>query len=166
MVPISKWRKIMSTQAIEDLNALLKNELSAIETYNQALTKFQDKNGATVLQRCQQSHTERANKLRAAILNLNGDPSNDIGVGGKIGKLMMSGAQSIGDQAIIIALQTDEGEWSANYEWRLVSMHSDYREMVKNELLPEQQATEQKLRELANVATGGVYPAIPGTKDI
>lgn len=156
----------MNSQAIEDLNALLKNELSAVETYHQALAKFQDKQGIEVLRGCQQSHTERANKLRSIILKLDGQPVTDIGVGGQLGKLVMGGAKTIGDEAIILALQTDEGEWTANYEWRLVSMHGDYRPLVKDELLPEQQTTEGKLRELANTATKGVYPATPGTKDI
>ncbi len=156
----------MNSQGIEDLNALLKDELAAIETYNQGLAKFQDKQGIDVLRGCQQSHIERANKLRQAISKLDGKPTDHIAVGGEFGKLVMSGANKIGDQAIILALQTDEGEWSANYEWRLVNTHGDHRPLIKDELFPQQQATEEKLRQLANASTGGVYPATPGSKDI
>ena len=156
----------MNAQAIEDLNALLKNELSAIETYKQALSKFEDKRGAEILKRCQQSHVDRADKLRTAITRLEGKPAEDIGLGGKFGKLVMAGAQKMGDQAIVIALQADEGEWTADYEWRLVSMHGDHRPMVKDELCPQQKETEEKLSELANAATKGLWPATPGTKDI
>jgi bacterioferritin (cytochrome b1) len=156
----------MSTQAIDDLNALLKNELSAVETYNQALAKFQDKHGAEILRRCQQSHLERTNKLRSTIIRLNGTPTPDIGLGGKFAKLVMAGAEKMGDKAIAVALQADEGEWTADYEWRLVSMHGDHRGLVKEELLPQQQETEEKLSELANAATKGLWPATPGTKDI
>src|SRR5579871_1980238 len=138
----------MTTKAGEDLNALLKNELSAIETYNQALSKFQDKHGQEVLRGCQQSHIERANKLRTAISKLNEAPTEDIGLGGKFAKLVMAGADKMGDQAIVIALQADEGEWTADYEWRLVSMHGDHRPLVKEELVPQQKETEEKLSEL------------------
>ncbi len=156
----------MTSQAIEDLNALLKNELAAIETYNQALTKFQNKHGIEILRRCQQSHLERSNKLRSTIVDLKGTPTADIGLGGKFGKLVMAGAEQMGDPAIVVALQADEGEWTANYEWRLVSMHGDHRPLVKEELLPQQKEIEEQLSELANAATKGLWPATPGTKDI
>jgi len=160
------WRKIMNSQAIEDLNTLLKTELSAIETYNKALAKFQNKDKGTVLCECQESHVERANKLRAAITKLNGEPISKIGIGAKLAKLIMDGAKSVGDSAIIMALQADEEQWSADYEWCLVSMHGDHRLLVKDDLLPAQQLTDEKLRELANAVTKGLFPATPGTKDI
>ncbi len=156
----------MDEQVIADLNALLQIELAAVETYNQALHKYQDKNGVTILRHCQLSHTKRADKLQAAITNLKGAPIKDIGLGGKLTKLIMDGADKIGDKAIILALQADEGEWTANYEWRVVSMHGDYRPMVKDELLVAQKEIEETLRELANNATNGLFPATPGTKDI
>ena len=156
----------MNSQAIEDLNALLQIELAANETYKQALSKFKDHHTVEILHRAQQSHLERANKLRSVVVNLKGTAIEDIGIGGKFAKLVIDGADKIGDKAIVIALQADEGEWTANYEWRLVSMHGDYRPMVKDELLPQQKETEGKLSELANAATDGLWPATPGTKDI
>jgi len=156
----------MTAKFIEDLNELLKNELSAIETYNQALSKYQDTLGLEVLTGCQASHSDRANKLRSAIASLNAAPTDDIGLGGKFAKLVMDGADKMGDKAILVALQADEGEWTATYEWRLVAMHGDYRPLVKEDLFPQQQQTEEKLCELANTATKGIWPATPGTKDI
>jgi len=156
----------MNSQGTEDLNALLKSELAAIEIYKKALSKFQNKNGVAALQRCQQSHNERASKLRAAISNLDGKPIDDTGGGGQLAKLIMSRAQNMGDSAIILALQADEEQWSADYEWRLVSMHGDHRNLVKDDLLPAQQMTDEKVREMASAVTKGLYPAMPGTKDV
>lgn len=155
-----------NSQAIEDLNALLKNELSAIETYKQALTTLKEKSAADLISRCQQLHMSRAEKLKKAIVNLAGTPEEHLGLGGQFAKLVMAGAQAMGDSAIVVALEADEGEWSADYEWRLVSMHGNHRSLVKDELWPEQQKTEQTMRELANAATKGLWPAVPGIKDV
>lgn len=155
-----------NAQAIEDLNGLLKNEQSAIETYKQALSKLKEKSVAGIISGCQQSHISRANKLRKAITELGGSPEEHIGLGGQFAKLVMAGAQAIGDKAIVMALEADEGEWSADYEWRLVSMHGNHRTLIKEELSPEQQNTEQKLRELANAATKGLWPAVPETENV
>ncbi len=156
----------MNSQAVDDLNGLLKDELAAIEAYGEVLSKVGKNVPVHVLTECLGSHKIRAEKLRTAIVALNGQPIVDIGLGGKIAKLVIDGAQAINDEAMVAALGEDEGGWSSDYEWRLVSMHGDHRLLVKDELWPQQQKTEEKLREIVNSTTKGLWPATPGTKDI
>jgi hypothetical protein len=156
----------MDSQAIEDLNFLLKDELAAIEAYQKILGKLGNNSEPNILEDCLKSHQDRAVKLKAAISKLGGEPIADTGLGGKISKLVIDGAGAISNEAMISALTEDEAGWSSDYEWRLLNMHGDHRLIVKEDLLPQQQKTEEKIRELANWINKGLWPATPGTKDI
>ncbi len=156
----------MDSQAIEDLNFLLKDELTAIEAYQKILTKLEGPDKVNILTEALKSHQDRASKLKSAVGKMGGEALSDIGVGGKIAKLIIDGAGAINPKAMLTALTEDEGGWSSDYEWRLVSMHGDHRQLVKEELWPEQQKTEAKIRELENSINKGLWPATPGTKDI
>ena len=79
-----------NAQAIQDLNELLKLELSAVETYKQALDKLENQSANNTLRGCQQSHSNRASKLRPAISDLGGKPAAAIGLGGQFTKLVMT----------------------------------------------------------------------------
>jgi len=156
----------MDPKAIEDFNFLLTDELIAVEAYKKVLAKIEAADKSNVLEKALKSHQDRANKLKSAIVKLGGAPLSDIGMGGKIAKLIIDGAGTISAEAMIAALTEDEGGWSSDYEWRLVSMHGDHRLLVKNDLWPQQQRTEEQMRELASSITKGLWPATPGTKDI
>ena len=112
----------MNSQAIEDFSGLLKNELSAIEAYTKVLSHMNKNGPVSVLEECLEPHQDRAKKLQAAISKLGGQPITDTGLGGKIAKLIIGGAEAISDEAMIDALGEDEGGWSSDYEWRLVSL--------------------------------------------
>lgn len=156
----------MTQQVVEDFNYLLKNELAAVEAYKQVLSKINKNGDNKILQDAFNSHKQRAEKLQNAIIQAGGQPISELGVGGKIAKLVIDGAGAISDETMIGALAEDEGNWTSGYEWLLVSMHGDHRNLVKEDLLPKQQQTEEKLRELENAINKGLWPATPGTKDI
>ena len=140
----------MTQQVVEDFNYLLKNELAAVEAYKQVLSKINKNGDNKILQDAFNSHKQRAEKLQNAIIQAGGQPISELGVGGKIAKLVIDGAGAISDETMIGALAEDEGNWTSGYEWLLVSMHGDHRNLVKEDLLPKQQQTEEKLRELEN----------------
>ncbi len=156
----------MDLQAIEDLNVLLKHELAAIEAYEKVVADLKDNRQSDILGAGLNSHQDRANKLKAAIVKLGGKPVTDIGLGGKLSELVLEGVGAISNEAMIAALAEDEGGWSSDYEWRLVSMHGDHRNLVKEDLWPQQQKTEDKMRKLEKSINQGIGPAAPGIKDI
>ncbi len=151
----------MNSEAVEDLNALLKGELSAVETYNQALPKVENKEIASVLSDALASHEKRVEKLRDAIQNFGGTPEGDSGVWGSWAKVLSGGASVFGDDATVAALEQEEDAQSSDYEWRLVRMHGDHRNLVKEELLPEQQRFRSMLSNLLNAETEGKWPPTP-----
>ena len=151
----------MNSEAVEDLNALLKGELSAVETYNQALPKVENKEIASVLSEALASHRERVGKLKSAITGFGGTPELDSGAWGSWAKVLSGGASVFGDDATVAALEQEEDAHSSDYEWRLVRMHGDHRTLVKEELLPEQQRFRSMLSNLLNVETKGKWPPTP-----
>src|SRR5215471_17594163 len=71
---------------VKDLDKLLRGELSATETYRQALGKISDKWGNDAkfqqLTQIQREHEQAARELRGLIERLGGIPSNDSGAWG------------------------------------------------------------------------------------
>ncbi len=151
----------MNSEAVEDLNALLKGELSAVETYNQALPKVENKEIAGVLSDCLASHEMRVGKLTDAIKEFGGTPESDTGVWGSWAKVLSGGASVFGDDATLAALEQEEDAQSSDYEWRLMRMHGDHRSLVKEELFPEQQRFRSMLSQLLNVENKGKWPPTP-----
>ena len=70
------------------LNALLRGEISAVETYDQAIAKAADERplDAATLRRIAQEHGRAAQKLRAAVVRAGGRPENSSGVWGAYAK--------------------------------------------------------------------------------
>ena len=151
----------MNSEAVEDLNALLKGEISAVETYKQALPKVEDKEIAGVLSDCLASHKARVSKLTDAIRAYGGTPESDSGIWRSWAKVLSGGASVFGDDATVAALEQEEDAHSSDYEWRLVKMHGDHRNLVKDVLLPEQQRYRSMLSELLNAETNGKWPPTP-----
>lgn len=135
----------MDTNAVEDLNFLLRGELSAVEAYTQALKTVENPEASKVLEECLESHATRSEKLRNAIAELGGTPTEDGGAWGGFVKFMTEGASSLGDKATLAALEEGEDIGSNDYEWRLIKMHGEHRKLVKEELGPEQERTHKKL---------------------
>ncbi|MBY0358260.1 MAG: PA2169 family four-helix-bundle protein [Candidatus Obscuribacterales bacterium] len=135
----------MDTHEVEDLNFLLRGELSAVEAYTQALKTVESSETSRVLEECRESHATRSEKLRSAITELGGVPMESGGAWGGFAKFMTEGAAALGDKGTLAALEEGEDIGSNDYEWRLVKMHGKYRQLVKEELGPEQERTHKKL---------------------
>src|SRR5262245_41444369 len=80
------------TKTIDVLNSFLRGELSAVETYRQALTKVKVPTMRTQLQEVLQSHESRCELLRNRIVTLGGSPSTSSGPWGTFAKLVEGGA--------------------------------------------------------------------------
>ena len=156
----------MTSQAIEDLNALLRRELAAVDTYSEVITRIDDSHASRILDDCKDSHVRRAKKLERAIAKLGGTPEQGTGMWGSLSKLLADGTATLGDGPTIAMLEEGEDLESGVYEWRLVRMHGDHRHLVKDELWPEQQKTKEKMSELLKGFTGGAWPPVPDDKAV
>ncbi len=107
------------------LNSLLRGEMSAIETYRQAIEKMDNELGSDVLHMLRVEHRDAADALWHHIENHGGKPSEDSGPWGSFAKAVEGTAKLFGNVAALKALK--EGE-----EHGL----KDYEEALKEEGLP------------------------------
>lgn len=120
------------------LNSLLRGELSAIETYSQAIHKFPDFADHGKLERMRADHLESAETLREIITDLGGDPSTDSGAWGGFAKTVESVASAFGDSPAMSALKQGEEHGIGEYEDALSDkgVDSEVKAVIRDDLLP------------------------------
>ena len=104
----------------DEMNKLLKSELSAIETYQQALEK-KDTDPAHVtaidaLSRILADHRRAASRIEAEIRQKGGEPVHSSGAWGTWSTIVMGTAQLFGDKATLKALKEGEQSGLKEYE--------------------------------------------------
>ena len=116
---------------IDDLNKLLRGELSALETYRQGLDKIRDEHGHDArfmqLAQIQQDHEQAASELRALAQRMGGRASNDSGPWGSWSNTVMGAARLLGDKAALSALASGER-----------SGLDDYQDIMKKDHTPDE----------------------------
>ena len=137
--------------SVDELNKLLRGELSAVETYQMAIDKL-DRNGAAraELEACMASHQSRVMMLRDQIVTLGGQPSGSSGPWGAFAKAVEGTAKVFGEQAAISALEEGEDHGLADYKRELDDEDLDVRarSIVVSQLMPAQQQTHARLAAL------------------
>jgi bacterioferritin len=87
----------MENKSINELNAFLKGEYMAIESYENFIKKANSPNVKAELQRIQQEHKHHAERISERIQNLGGRPVNGLDVKGKIAEAV-STLKNIGNK--------------------------------------------------------------------
>jgi len=126
------------------LNTLLRDEISAVETYQQALDKLRDEPHVGEVQQISsicEDHRDSAMKLRERIIQHGGKPTEDSGAWGTWSKLVMGGAKLLGDRAALTALRQGEENGIKDYQEALqeADIPEDVRSLIQTTLLPRQQ---------------------------
>jgi uncharacterized protein (TIGR02284 family) len=138
-----------NTDTTRSLNSLLRGEISACETYRQAIAKVGDEpNLRTALQECLSSHESRVQLLREHIIQLGGKPAEGSGVWGAFAKLVEGGAKAFGDKAAIAALEEGEDKGLRDYREELDKLDGTARSFVETQLLPAQERSHRVLSSL------------------
>jgi uncharacterized protein (TIGR02284 family) len=131
----------MTTATTNALNSLLRGEISATETYNQALEKFQGQPGEAQVRQLRDEHREAANALRQHVHHHGGDPSTDSGWWGAWAKFVEGTAKVFGNTAALKALKEGEEHGVKEYEEALeADLPADCRALIRDYLLPRCQA--------------------------
>ncbi len=123
---------------IEVLDSLLRGELSAVETYSQAIHKFPASSAQAQLEEMRTEHLDSVEILRELISELGGDPSTDSGAWGSLAKTVEGVAAVFGDSLAISALKQGEEHGIGEYEDALADkgLDPDVREVIRDQLLP------------------------------
>jgi len=134
---------------IDQLNSFLRGEMSALETYDQAIEKLGDEPMlAETLRTCRSSHDRRVSALKAEVQRLGGTPAEGSGAWGAFAKLVEGGAKLFGKSAAISALEQGEDHGRDDYKDDLDKLSPAVRDFVKQQLQPEQTRTHDEVSRL------------------
>lgn len=123
---------------IDTLNALLRGEVAAVETYDQVIAKFAGQPQAIELQQIRDEHTESAAVLRERVRHFGGDPAEGSGIWGKVTAAITGTAKILGPATALGTLRQGEEYGIGQYENALCDreIDSDDKELIRNRLLP------------------------------
>ncbi|HEY8942631.1 MAG TPA: demethoxyubiquinone hydroxylase family protein [Polyangiaceae bacterium] len=138
----------MATQTVDTLNSFLRGEISAVETYRQAIQKLSDTSEVTTLNDCMRSHEERVSLLKNEIRRRGGEPAQGSGVWGTFAKLVEGSATVFGEKAAIAALEEGEDHGRDDYKRDVPKLEADARTFVEQNIFPEQLRTHQTMSTL------------------
>ena len=139
---------------VHALNALLRGELSAIESYDRAMPAVElQPNLRADLQDCRASHEARAERIRAAIVQVGGEPARASGAWGLFAKAVADGARALGWKTVIAALEEGEDHGLKDYKDAIPRLDAGLQHLVSNELYPQQVHTHSVLSGLKRFAT-------------
>jgi hypothetical protein len=129
-------------ETAEILNSLLRGEISAAETYGQAITKFERHPEAERLRRLREDHVNAANLLRRHVVVRGEENVTDSGAWGAFAKTVEGTAKLFGNAAAVKALKEGEEHGVKEYESALERKDLDpaARELIAKTILPRQRA--------------------------
>ncbi len=132
------------------LNSLLRGELSATETYQQALAKVDDERGASELRQIHLEHREAANTLRKHVHEHAGKPDQGSGAWGAFAKAVEGTAKVFGNTAALKALKQGEEHGINSYESALKdsNLPMECETLIRTQLLPQTRAHVAALERL------------------
>jgi uncharacterized protein (TIGR02284 family) len=127
-------------QCVDQLNSLLRGEISSVETYEQAIRKIGDEHAsdATALRAIAQEHGEAAQALRDEITRLGGEADNSSGAWGAWAKVVEGTAKLFGDASALKALKEGEEHGLKDYREAIDDVDESARELITNNLIPAQ----------------------------
>jgi len=130
------------------LNELLRGEISAVETYRQAIDKLGSSATLGQLEDCRRSHEQRIPKLRELVARLGGQPAKESGAWGAFARLFEGGAKAFGERAALAALEEGEDHGLKLYRDDLDKLDASSRRLVEMDLLPAQERTHRDMSAL------------------
>jgi len=137
-------------RAVDQLNSLLRGEISAVETYTQASRKIEAERAgdASLLRQIELEHGRNAQLLRDEVKRLGGEANNASGVWGVWVKAIEAIATLLGDVATLKALKEGEEHGLRDYKDALEKLDEKARELVERRLIPAQNRHIALLEEL------------------
>jgi len=135
---------MQSTDTLTDtsvLDSLLRGEMSAVETYRQAIDKFAGEPQIEQLRGFQRDHRDAADKLWHHIEKHGGKPSEGSGAWGAFAKAVTGSAKLFGDTAALKALKEGEEHGLKEYQDALEDskLPADCRELIQGFLGKQRQ---------------------------
>ncbi|MDB6079884.1 MAG: uncharacterized protein JWO82_3631 [Akkermansiaceae bacterium] len=123
---------------IDVCNSLLRGELSAVETYDQALEKFTGSPENSILQAIRRDHQESVSTLRSHLADMGAKASDSSGIWGAFAKGVEGSAKVFGESAALSALIAGEKSGVSDYESALSDdeVMTEIKSAIRATLLP------------------------------
>jgi uncharacterized protein (TIGR02284 family) len=143
---------------IDTLNNFLKDELSAMETYQQVQAKLSEDaelGESKDLAPIYEDHKAAVSSLQTLVSELGGTPSEDSGVWGTWAQIVQGGANLLGKEAALQSLHSGEKSGADAYVEALekTELPEEIRSLIETKLLPAQQAHIRTLDRLLAAET-------------
>jgi uncharacterized protein (TIGR02284 family) len=134
----------------DQLNSLLRGEISARETYQQAIERLgvDGRAEVEVLRQIAREHTGAVERLRDAVRRAGGTPTESSGVWGTFAKAVEGTAKAFGEAAAIKALKEGEEHGLKDYRAAVDDLDPNTRHIIVGDLIPAQQRHIQQLDSL------------------
>jgi len=125
------------TSNTEALNALLRGELSAVETYTHAMGTFDDEFVIADLQKIRDEHSRAVRELRDQVIRFGGNPPHHSEPWGEFASAVADGAHVTGPATALAALRLGEEHGASEYETALenADVPPDCQRMIRMDLL-------------------------------
>jgi hypothetical protein len=134
----------------ESLDKMLRGEMAAVDTYNQAITRFGSEPGGDDLRSLRQDHQDAVAALTDLVTQAGGKPSTSPGVWGDFAKVVTATAKLAGNDAAFTALRAGEQVGIRNYEdaGKDANLTTEDKRLIQDTLLPKARIHLAKLDEL------------------
>ena len=125
-------------ETVDVCNSLLRGEISAVETYVQAIKNLDDASNNDFLEQIRFDHESNAAALRAIVLEANGVPSTSSGPWGGFAKVVEGAATLIGETPALMVLRQGEEHGINVYNDALANpnVSDTLKKLIHEELLP------------------------------
>lgn len=141
-----------TNQCIDVCNSLLRGEMSAVETYTQAIEKFDSDPYHAALIEIRSEHEHSASVLRQHLIEMGAEPSDSSGVWGSFAEAVEGTAKLLGESAALTALEQGEEHGINEYENALEDgeVMDEIKAEIRRTLLPRLTGHVSILRTLKN----------------
>lgn len=133
-----------SDTVVRNLNSLLRGEISAVETYDQAIKHLQAQSINDLIAN-RDCHRTRVDLIANNIRQHGGIPPATSGVWGGFARLVERGASLISDRTVVAALEEGEDRGLAQYR-NPGDMDPSSIQLIDMVLLPRQLETHERMR--------------------
>jgi len=124
---------------VDAVNTLLRGEIAAVETYDQAMPKFDGLPEAEELRAIREEHQKAVAALRDQVRSFGGEPAEGSGTWGTFALAVTGAARVIGPQTVLGALKQGEEHGTQEYLDALDNpeIADECRFLIRAELLPK-----------------------------
>lgn len=142
-----------NSETIKVLNELLQGEYMAVDSFNNFISRLEDKKAIECLREVQRQHRENIDKLATYIQDIGGQPDENLGMKGKMGEMMLNmklGSKTDTNEVIEKAI---EGETKGvNMAEKVLRGNLDDRSRdIAGEILQKDRKSIDKLKSLLYV---------------